>query len=631
MQFRMFALGALIPFALPAQDPLHTYSDAFEVRFDRAQPVVHYTVRATPPSDSLGYHVTMMVTNAPATLRLAIPVWAPGAYRLANFHRYIKNLTATAESQSLAVVREIQRDSSTWRVTTRNGAATIEYDVRYPTAVAAAGLGNYVFYRTDGALLGGPMTYLYIVGRTNIPARVTFELPPSWSIATGLIPTSSPRTFFAPSYDILIDCPTLIGAHLHIWPFDVDGVPHRVAYYTPLAKIPFDSTRFVAAHRRIVTEARDIMGRLPYREYTFIYEDGPGGGLEHLNSATMSAQRAPLTRDPHAHTSLTAHEYFHAWNVKRIRPIELGPFRYDRPNRTTTLWWAEGVTDFFADEILRRTGLRDSIEARNTIAETIEYYLANPGHTKVSPERASYTSWDPNTVNRGYSMSYYTTGSLLGEMLDLELRNATNGARGMDDVERFLFDHYAGPKGYTRDNLRDALERVCGCSFKRFFDDYVSGTKPFPLDAMLALAGWKTLVTSVSTDSLGRPLPDLRASITSMNGVGSLGSYAGSPARLSLNVPNGSFGRAGLVDGDFIRTVNGKPIHTPDDFKAVLKGTKVGDRLTVEYTRAGAPRRTIVTVLPYRRLHVAIVDLPHVTARQGMIRHAWLNGPGKRD
>jgi S1-C subfamily serine protease len=112
-----------------------------------------------------------------------------------------------------------------------------------------------------------------------------------------------------------------------------------------------------------------------------------------------------------------------------------------------------------------------------------------------------------------------------------------------------------------------------------------------------------------------------------MNGVGSLGSYAGSPARLSLSIPDGSFGRAGLVDGDFIRTVNGKAVHTPDDFKAALKGVKVGDRLTIEYTRAGTPRHTIVPVLPYRRLHVAIVDLPRVTARQRMIRHAWLSDP----
>lgn len=607
--------------AARAQDPLTTYSDAFELRFDRTQPVLRYLVRATT-TDSLGYTVELSVRDGPDTLRLASPVWAPGAYRIANFYRFVKNVQASESGRTIPVARQ---DSSTWRVVTRGGDVTVRYEIRYPTPEAAAGLGNYSFFRSDGALLSGPMTYLYVVGYKLAPVRVSFDLPAGWKIATGLVPTSDPRTFTAPSYDVLADSPVLTG-NLRIWPFQVDGVQHRIAYYSR-GMTPFDSVAWTAMHQRIVRTSRDIMGRLPYREYTFIYEDGPGGGLEHLNSATMSARSRSLARDPNATAGLTAHEFFHLWNVKRVRPVELGPFAYDRPVRTVNLWWAEGMTDFFASEINRRAGLNAEQQAREELASTIESYLNNPGHDKVSPERASWTAWDPATVNGGYNMSYYITGSLLGEMLELQLRDATGGARGVDDVERRLFDNFAGPRGYTGKDILRVVNNVCGCDMQSFFMRYVGGSETFDFNRYLALAGWRLASTTVTTDSTGRQLADVRGSITSFAGVGSLGSYIGSPARLQISDPNGSFGRAGLVDGDFVRTVNGKPVSNNDDFRAALAGAKVGDRYRVDYVRAGKAASTTVTILPARTLRVTIVDLPAVTARQRVMRRVWYSGP----
>jgi len=611
-----------------AQDPITGYSQAFEARFDRTQPVVRYTLHARPSTDSLGYAVDMSIRSVRDTLRLAIPLWAPGAYRVAAFHRYVKNVRiTTADGEALPVVRE---DSSTWRavvpVAARGREVTVRYDIRYPTAVGAAGLGNYSFFRSDGALISGPMTYLRIVGATLVPAHVTFDLPPTWRIVTGLVPTADPHTFFAPTYDVLIDCPTLIGSTLRLWTFAVDGVPHRIAYYPTAATVPFDTVRWVDMHQRIVAAARDVMGRLPYREYTFIYEDGPGGGLEHLNSATMSAPSATLARDAAGIASLTAHEYFHAWNIKRVRPVELGPFAYDRPVRTTSLWWAEGMTDFFSNELRRRSGIDDEAAALADLRVTLDQYLNNPGHDRVSPERASWTTWDPNTVNGGYNISYYVTGALLGEMLELHLRNATDGLKGVDDVERILFDRHAGAVGYTGENILNAVNEVCGCDMQPFFGRFVSGHESFDLAPYLAYAGYRLDTVRVRTDSLGRPLADTRASITGFNGVGSLGSYAGSPARLALSVPEGSFGRAGLRDGDFIVSVNGVAIATPADFRAAFARARVGDKYVIAYTRAGVAARTAVTILPYDRLTIRLSDLPAVTARQRAVRSAWLSG-----
>lgn len=615
---------AALPLSASAQVPLRTYADAFEMRFDRSQPVLRYVIHADPPVDSVGYSVEIHIRNAGDTIRVASPIWAPGAYRPANFYRFVKNVSVTTGGARVPVARE---DSSTWRAVIRGGEAVVRYDVRYPSAAAAMGMGNYSFLRSDGALFGGPMTYLYLVGATLAPVHVTFDLPRGWRIASGLVPTADPVTFYAPSYDILIDCPVLVGAALHVWPLEVDGIPHRIVWYTKRGAPAIDSTRWIAMHRRIIETSRDIMGRLPYREYTFLYEDGPGGGLEHLNSATMSAPAARLVANPEATAGLTAHEYFHAWNVKRIRPVELGPFAYDREVHTTSLWWAEGITDFFADEILRRSGLLDAAGARRVLAGSIQSYLSNPGHDKLSPQRASWTAWNANTVNGGYNMSYYTTGALIGEMLDMYLRDATGGAKGVDDVERYLFDHYAGALGYTDQNILDAIDTICGCDMNAFYTRYIAGHETFPLADYLRLAGMRLVVTPVRADSAGRPLADVRAGIAPFVGVGTLGSYVGSPARLVLAVPNGSFGRAGLQDGDYITAVNGRPIHTPEDFRAAFGGAKVGDRYTVAYTRAGRAATAHVTILPYETVRVSVEDIPDATPRQLRVRELWLRGP----
>ena len=611
--------------AASAQHPITEYSQAFEARFDRTQPVVRYEVRVNPAVDSTGYFLTMHVDNVRDTLRLAIPYWAPGAYRVAAFYQYITGLSIkSSNGRPLTAVSE---GSSTWRVVIPNGqdGVTVQYTVRYPTPRAAAGMGNYSFFRTDGALLSGPMTYLYVVGHPLIPSHVTYQLPAGWRVVTGLVPTADPRTFFAPTYDVLIDCPALIGKSLHVWPFEVDGVPHRVAYYATTPTISFDSVRFVRMHERIVSTALDIMGRLPYREYTFIYEDGPGGGLEHLNSTTISAPSARLVGHEESWAGIAAHEYFHAWNVKRIRPAELGPFTYDRPVRTTELWWAEGMTDFFSGEIRRRSGLTTHKEAVAELTERIEAYLNTPGHDRISPQRASWTAWDANTVNDGYNMSYYLTGALIGDLLEMSIRHATKSARGVDDVERLLFDRYAGPAGYTAQQLLATVNDVCGCDMQPFFTRYIIGHESFPFDSVLALAGWSMTTTRVITDEHGQPLADVRASIVSQTGVGSLGGYAGSPARLSLSVPDGSFGKAGLIDGDFIVSINGTAIASSTDFRNALASAKVGSRYTVVYTRNGRRASTVVTILPYERVAIALHDLPRSNSSVA-VRWLWLSG-----
>jgi predicted metalloprotease with PDZ domain len=207
-----------------------------------------------------------------------------------------------------------------------------------------------------GGLLGGPHTFLYVLGAELAPAHVVVDLPGGWHVATGLVPTADPRTFFAPSADILVDSPILVG-RFRSWRFAVDGVPHRVVYWPLPDAAPFDTTAFVTGIERLVGQAVSLFGRAPYREYTFAFEDGAYGGLEHLNSVTLGARSADLGQDPHAVLAETAHEFVHTWNLMRIRPAEYRAVDYRTQPPTAGLWFSEGLTMFYADVLLRRAGL----------------------------------------------------------------------------------------------------------------------------------------------------------------------------------------------------------------------------------------------------------------------------------
>jgi predicted metalloprotease with PDZ domain len=477
------ALAASAPPAprADAQQPNADHAAAFDVPRARTDPAAVYTVRVDT-ADLRGYRVTLDLrrpADAAAlpdawgdTLVLALPRWAPGAYRLAEFGRHAADVAAAADGRAARVAA---LPDGRWVVDVRPGPAAravpwralrVEYRVRFPSAAAAATPNNRNFLRADGALLDGPLTYAYVAGQERLPAHVRLELPAGWRAVTGLEPTADPAVFFARSYDVLVDAPVLAGPAeaLRVWRFAERGVPHRVAYWAPAGARgapAFDTAAFVATARAATRAALGVMGEAPYRDYAFLFVDGAGGGLEHLNSTTIGARADALARDPRAAAGVTAHEFWHLWNVKRLRPRELGPFDYQRVTRTPSLWWSEGVTDYFAAALLRRSGLRDSAAAVRDLAGALESYLDNPASARVSPERSSETAWDPPAVNGGYSVSYYLQGKLLGELLELRLRAATGARRGMDDVMRRLYDAFAGARGFAPADVERAVAATC--------------------------------------------------------------------------------------------------------------------------------------------------------------------------
>jgi len=593
-----------------AQNPLRHPSDAVEIRFARSQPVVHYTLRVDTADLSL-IAVELRLRNVADTVRLAMVAHPEYDDR---YWRFVEDLRVDTPGGAGAVARE---DSAVWRVTTRGSEAVVHYRIRLPPPVSPRAAWR-PFLTPTGGLVGGPHSFLYVVGATLAPAHVTLDLPPAWEAVTGLESTADPRTFFAPSVGVLVDSPMLVG-RLRTWRFAVDGVPHRVVYWPLPAAALFDTAALVNGIERLVQQAVALFGRAPYRDYSFLFQDGAYGALEHRNSVTLGLPSADLARDPTSLLGEIAHEYFHTWNLMRIHPAEYGDADYRPPARTRGLWWSEGVTMFYADLLRRRAGLPTSDSTRPAHVEgLIGRYLASPGNSRFSPESVSVIAYGgPPGALGDYSASTHLQGELLGTMLDLIVRDATRGTRSMDDVMRAMFERFSGEGGFAGQDIARTVGAVCGCEVRPFFDAYVRRATPLDFNRYLALLGLRARVSwSPALDEEGRPVPDLRLYAWQPPGEDTL--------RLQITDPASSWGRAGLHSGDRIVALNGTPVASVAAFRTIVSGLRIGDSVTVAVRRGAGPFRARVVVGGYDRPVVRLEEIPQATERQRRMRAQWL-------
>ncbi len=594
---------------LVAQQPLQTYSDAFIQQYRRTDPRVDYTV-TVKAGDRSAYFVELRIANAPNPARLVIPNWAPGAYRLMDSGMNIADLTAfTAAGDTLPV----RRDSEiSWTVDTQGAPAIV---VRYSAAIRDPvpwrRPNNRWFLRASSGMVDGPRTFLYLDGWKLTPAQVSFRVPAGWRIATGLVPTTDSTTYWAPSYDVLIDSPVLLGRFLS-YHFTAGGVPHRAVVDLGGGGQTASARRvFVDMLRRIAETAIGIFGNAPYKDYTFIFVGGRGGGLEHLNSTTIGVSADVLARFPAGAEGVSAHEFFHTWNVKRIRPVELGPFDYERPVRTLNLWVSEGITDYYTEVILARSGLNGAGDFSRRMADAIANHRGNAARLVVSPERASWTAWDSPEVNDDYAISYYLQGQLLGFLLDLAIRDSTDNAKSLDDVMRYLFDHHAGERGFTAEDLRSAIRAAAGLDFQDFWRRYVSGTDEIPWDDYLKAAGWSVAFSE-------QPAADAR--------IGAIPPAVQGGRWRAVAPPGSAAAAAGLRTGDELVAVNGRAILDGTDLTGVTRGVAIGATVTARVVRDGAPLTIRFTAGPYGRVRAALRDLPDGSDQMRRVRAGILTG-----
>ncbi|NTS40244.1 M61 family metallopeptidase [Flavisolibacter sp. BT320] len=466
------------------------------------KPVLEYVV-SFPQPESHRYDVALHCSRwTEDTIRLKIPRWMPGYYQVIDYAKSVENLQARLEKGTTLPV--MRKDSTTWLITgVKNKPFRVTYSIRTDRQFVA---NSYV--DSSRAYVAPANTFLYIPNHINTPVSVRFVPNKKWqTIATGLEPLpGKANSFMTPDFDILYDCPILLGNLEELPSFTVQGIPHRFLAYKPG---DFDRSRFMTNVKKIVETASSLIGDIPYRHYTFI-GIGPGrGGIEHLNNTTVSFDGKGLDKPQEMNRMLNfiAHEYFHHYNVKRIRPFELGPFDYENGGRTNLLWVSEGLTVYYEYLVVKRAGLADAATFFANFNANLTAVENNPGRHHQSLQQASYSTWSDGpfgTQGRepGKSISYYDKGPLVGMLLDFEIRNATQNRASLDDVMRLLYRKYYQDRGrgFTEAELQATCEQVAGKPLATVFD-YVYTTRPLDYATYLAYAGLQVEETTTGENS----------------------------------------------------------------------------------------------------------------------------------
>jgi predicted metalloprotease with PDZ domain len=424
----------------------------------QSQDPIRYTLRFPAPHTHYLEVEAVFPTGGRPQIELFMAVWTPGSYLVREYERHVENVAARGPAAAPLAVRKSTKNR--WLVQT-GGAPTVTVTYRvYGREMTVR--NNWV--EAGFAMLNGAPTFISLVGGTERAHDVHIEMPAGWKTsATALMPVAgTPHAYRADSFDTLVDSPIVLGNSV-IREFTVAGKRHALA----LEGDPsfFDVDRAVADVQKIVEAGGRVMGgRYDYPHYYFLnLITEAGGGLEHKNSFLGMAGRF-TTRTHRAYLDwlgLLAHEYFHNWNVKRLRPIELGPFDYEKEVFTKGLWVAEGFTDYYAGILVRRAGLSTVEEYLDELTTQIEAVQNTPGRLVTPVDMASFDTWikqyrpDENTANT--TVNYYPKGAVLAFLLDARIRRATNDSKSLDDAMRLAYERHSGERGYTMEQFYRAM------------------------------------------------------------------------------------------------------------------------------------------------------------------------------
>lgn len=584
---------------------------------------IHYTLALLDPAAHL-VEVTCTVPDPdPAGQDFALPAWIPGSYLIRDFARQIVHIEARSGGRRVPLTK---RDSHTWRAapTRRAAPLTVRCTV-YCHDLSVRG----AHVDPGHAFLNGTSVFLRPLGRE---ARAcTLDLAPpahaaGWRVATTLPEDGAPRHGFgryrAADYDELIDHPIEMG-NFTLATFTAGGVPHEVAIS---GRHDCDSARLCADLARVCQWQIDLFGAPPpFARYLFLVSAlGDGyGGLEHRASTALLCARHDLPgaamREAgdgyRSFLGLCSHEYFHAWNVKRIRPAALTPYDLQRPNHTTLLWAFEGFTSYYDDLALCRAGVIGHADYLALLARTIRNVAQTPGRFRQTLAESSFDAWtrfykpDENTPNAG--VSYYAKGALVALALDLTLRRRSGGRTRLDDVMRALWQRYGlTGAGVPEDGIRTIAEEVSGLDLGSFFRTAVHGTRDLPLAPLLAAFGVRLTQAASGTAP----------------GLGVKTAADGNELRLAHVFTGGAAHRAGLSAGDVLVALDGLRV-TPASLDRLLERRRPGETVTVS-----AFRRDELIACPL------VLDPPpadQITLRATRGRHpardAWLGGTAHPD
>ena len=573
---------------------------------------IRYTLSFPAPQTHYVEVTATVPTGRRADVDLMMAVWTPGSYLVREYARNVEAVTAAGPDGRALDVDKSKKNH--WRIAT-GGAPSITLKYRLYCREMSVRT-NWV--ESDFAMINGAPTFITLADLAPRPHEVIINPAPAWKRSVTPLPEmgGGEHRYRAPDYDTLVDSPIVVG-NPAVYDFVVDGKKHSLVNVGEGGV--FDGARAAKDLETIVKEDRRLWGFLPYDRYVFfnmITESG--GGLEHKNSTLLMTNRW-TTRTRRAYLSwleLASHEYFHAWNVKRLRPAELGPFNYEDENITRSLWIAEGFTDYYAELQVHRAGLSTRDEYLEGLSNAIEALQTTPGRLVQSAEMASFDAWikyyrpDENSPNT--SISYYTKGTVIAFLLDAKIRKET--AKSLDDVMRAEYERFSGAKGYTPEEFRLEAEKVTGISLKQFWDAAVESTAELNYSEALDTFGLR--FKPVPPPVADRPAKTWLG-ITTRNDNGRLvvtQVQRGSPADV-----------AGINVDDEILAIDDFRVRA-DRFENRLEQYKPGDKVSVLVARREQLLKVDVPLMsePVRSWRLEVN--PNATEIQRRELEAWLRG-----
>jgi predicted metalloprotease with PDZ domain len=589
-------------------------------------PISYRVAMSEPQSHEFEIEMTVPALPERATADIVFPAWAPGSYMVRDFARHVFQL-AIDDGRGRAVACE-RIDKQRWRVASGGRAFRVRYRVfAFEVSVRTSFLDDSHGY------WNGTSVFFFVDGELARPCRVTV-VPPAgagWRVATALAPVAGRRdTYQADDFDDLVDAPFEVGTH-ELHEFRVDGTRFELALY---GRCNADRGRLVDILRRIAGATGKLFGGFPFRRYLFVVHALPvaTGGLEHRASVTMDI--AGLSFEDQAgyvrFADLAAHEFFHAWNVKRLRDAAIDRFDYTRENYTRMLWMFEGFTDYMAHVIMLRAGVTTERDFLRMINDDWPRYATRPGRNQTPLDELSFEAWikqykpAESFINR--AVSYYEKGLWTGMALDLELRLATGGRRGLPEMFRRLWNRYRRrPRPITEADVRDAAAATGGRRYDAFFASYVHGTRELPLPALWRRAGL-AVTARAPWDESDRPPAD-RDGVRARRARAWTG-VALQPDRTVVRnvVPGSPAWKAGLTFGDEIVAVAGARVAAATFDKRIADHAP-GARVRIAFFRRELLQEATLVLAqsPDRKLVVAADPAASAAARA--VRTRWLAHP----
>lgn len=556
---------------------------------------IHYTVAVNVPDKQFTVTIQMAVKKGP--ISFAIPGWSPGYYQMAHYQDTISMVSAKLGETSLPVTHP---SSLEWACSpTQAGTISLTYQVH----AVDPGLGFFGSHIDDQTgFINGASAFMYPVGFKTNPDVLKINAPNGWKIEDPL-PADSADTFEAKTgYDEMIDCPIQLG-EFESKTFSVHGVPYSVLFVKGAEPIKCNMNKIKTMLQTVSGPALSMFRGAPFKNYTYIIHLKVGnfaGGLEHRNSTVIALDDDPGLDFP----TIAAHENFHAWNVKRIRPFELGPFNYNQTADTSQIWWSEGVTDYYSDVLTYRSGLGDRNWLLAQISDRVLDLQHEDGRLKVTLAQCGLDTWKADGFSSG-GLNYYTKGYLVGWVLDCAIRAHTHGQKSLDDVMRYLLQTYGLPQpGFKKGDLLKAINLIAGTkggtpdSFDALYDTLVHSPVEIPY----------SVVRSLGLQAVGEALPEFDYPFTaSASGV------------ISDLTPAAS--AAGLKAGDTLVKVTWSP------WNGI--GPQPTDQLTVIVKRTNDSGSNQLTFLvPQKRTNpgsYAVVLDPAASDAAKALREQWFS------